>query len=116
MPVYSCSNCHFRFESAEKKNCPRCSSAEVTEFKQTRSERDGHAVVREEKPVVAGERPPGHVPFHYAEGKEGWKSFHAQQTNVCPHCGGVEFDLDWGKKEKTCRKCGEILPLQRRFA
>ncbi len=118
MPVFSCANCGFRFPSDEQKNCPRCSSADVSEFKQVRSERGGVAVVREERqfPSAPGDAP-ARKPMVYREGKAGWQDFHTQTAvNECPKCGGKDFTLDYGKKEKVCKKCGEIYPLPRRFA
>ncbi len=115
MPVFSCSNCGFRFTTEEKKNCPRCSSGDTHEFKQSRHERGGVAVVSAERPA-GPEGVARHKPVHYRGGKGGWVDFHSQQTNVCPHCCGTEFERDYRKKEKTCKKCGEILALPRRFA
>ena len=118
MTVFSCSNCAFRFEADELKPCPRCASADVIEFRQSRHERGGVTVVREDRPVPAtgapGTKP--HTPMHYREGKAGWQDFHNQQAMACPNCGGTEFDRDAKRKEKVCRKCGEVMALPRRFA
>ncbi len=117
MTVFSCSNCGFRFEGAGAKSCPRCASAEVSEFRQSRHERGGVTVVREERPVIeGGPANPHHKLVHYREGKEGWRDFHNQQATACPNCGGTEFDRDAKRKEKVCRKCGEVMSLPRRFA
>ncbi len=114
MTVFSCSNCGFRFEGETTKACPRCASADVSEFRQSRHERGGVTVVREERPVAEGEKPPKLM--HYREGKAGWQDFHNQPAGACPNCGGTEFDRDAKRKEKVCRKCGEIMSLPRRFA
>ncbi len=48
------------------------------------------------------------------EGKEGWKSFHSQEVTKCTKCGSNEFVYNYKRKEKTCKKCGEIFSLPRR--
>ncbi|MBI3588526.1 hypothetical protein HY095_04990 [Candidatus Micrarchaeota archaeon] len=110
MAVYSCSNCNFRFAANEAKKCPRCDSTDIREFQQRGKE--------EPQPgAPAGHhapRPPSRLV--YGDGKGAWRSFHSQQASVCPNCGGKEFELNYKRKEKTCRKCGDILPLPRRFA
>ena len=94
MTTFSCIECRFRFEAAAASSCPRCGSASIEEFK-----------------------PRGVVgPHVIRDGKDGWVDFHSQQSKLCPHCGGAEFDLNYKRKEKVCRKCGEVLPLPRRMA
>jgi len=101
-------SCGFRFEAADKKNCPRCSSAEVSSFSNRRDEN-----------VPSSSEAPHRAPTSFGplkSGKEGWKSFHSNEMVVCPDCSGKEFDLNWKRKEKTCRKCGAVLALPRRSA
>lgn len=93
MTAYSCSDCRFRFEAASPAACPRCGSVEIGEFK---SGFGGAKVIR--------------------DGKDGWQDFHSQRQVACPNCGGRDFELNYKRKERTCRKCGEVLALPRRFA
>lgn len=62
-----------------------------------------------------------HSPHKYfggpvMSGKPGWQEFHSSQIKACPDCGGADFDLNWKRKEKTCKKCGAVLALPRRSA
>ncbi|GEM_PF-1068421 len=55
----------------------------------------------------------------YGDTKDAWKSYHSNPSggaSGCPHCGGTAFELNYKRKEKICKKCGEILPLPRRMA
>ena len=95
MVAYSCNECRFRFEVATKATtCPRCGSASVA--------------VYENRGAVGSDS--------LKSGKEGWRDFHNQQQKTCPRCNGTEFDLNYKRKEKVCKKCGEVLALPRRFA
>ncbi|MEK6953873.1 MAG: hypothetical protein AABX01_02625 [Candidatus Micrarchaeota archaeon] len=49
------------------------------------------------------------------DGKEGWRDFHKSEVRVCQDCGGTEFDFNWKRKERSCKKCGSIYPLARRM-
>jgi len=101
---YRCSNCKLEFDAEDVLNCPRCSSKNISrvfEKKIVQLEK------KEEKKFIS--------PAVIREGKEGWKSFHSQEVRVCSKCGGKDFDLDWRHKEKTCKKCGEIYSLPRRW-
>jgi|GEM_PF-3577918 RNA polymerase subunit RPABC4/transcription elongation factor Spt4 len=35
------------------------------------------------------------------------------KAGACTNCGGTDFILDWKKREKICKKCGNIMPLVR---
>lgn len=105
MPVFSCANCGFRFEASESKKCPRCTSTEVSSF-------------GKEENKGAEEKHSGAKSFGgpLKTGKEGWKDFHSSDLTACPDCGSKEFERNWKRKEKTCSKCGAIMPLPRRMA
>jgi len=36
-----------------------------------------------------------------------------REQGACPKCGGKEFEFIWRRREKVCRKCGEVLPARR---
>ena len=99
-----CLNCNFRFERGDF--CPRCSSRKTKEleFKENPAEEGPR------KPMVfnrEGQRV-------FGDTKDAWKSFHNKAQNACPGCGGTDFSFDHKRKEKSCVKCGEILPMPRR--
>src|SRR3989338_8386898 len=101
-----CLNCNFKFERGDF--CPRCSSRKVREleFKEKPPSEE------KPKPMVfdkSGQR-------IFGDTKTAWKSFHNKVQNTCLNCSGTQFSFDHKHKEKTCVKCGEILPLQRRPA
>lgn len=107
MTIFECKNCRFRFQSEEPKKCPRCDSEEVFNYmsrsEQTDTNRSSSSTTSSTSHVIR-------------EGKDGWKDFHNNsKSSTCPECGGTEFDLNWKRKEKTCKKCGAILSLPRRF-
>lgn len=54
----------------------------------------------------------------YGDTKAAWQSYHNTSGGSlgCPHCGNTSFELNYKRKEKICKKCGEILPLPRRMA
>jgi len=80
---YACSNCNTAFYGDELQQCPRCSSKKITAMY--------------EKPKE-GEAGTPHV--KYEEG-------------ACSKCGGKEFEFIWRRREKVCKKCGEIFPARR---
>ncbi|MFH1056891.1 MAG: hypothetical protein V1717_03800 [Candidatus Micrarchaeota archaeon] len=101
-----CLNCHFRFERGTY--CPRCNSHKIRELEF--KEKEAPAPGQERKPLVfdkSGQR-------IFGDTKDAWKSFHSSVQTACPNCGGTDFGMDHKHKEKTCRKCGEIMPLPRR--
>ncbi|OIO26417.1 hypothetical protein AUJ14_01840 [Candidatus Micrarchaeota archaeon CG1_02_55_22] len=111
MRVFRCSNCNFRFQAEEADKCPRCSSIDVAAF--------GKDIAQDTNtPRTPGApAPTGDKPRVFREGKAGWRDFHTQDSSrACPECGGAEFTLDYKRKEKTCKKCGAVLPLPRRYA
>ena len=91
MKVFSCSECNFRFQSDELKPCPRCGNEKTTEFNTASDTR------------------------RVSEGKEGWRDFHSNAIKTCPKCNGGDWDFNYKRKEKTCKKCGEVYPLPRRM-
>ncbi|HIH20313.1 TPA: hypothetical protein HA244_03520 [Candidatus Micrarchaeota archaeon] len=106
-----CVNCNFKFERGS--SCPRCHSQKLREleFKDKKDELQA-GPSQPAKPMVfdkSGQRV-------FGDTKTAWKSFHNKVQNACPNCSGTEFSFDHKHKEKTCVKCGEILPLQRRPA
>ncbi len=54
----------------------------------------------------------------YGDTKAAWQSYHNTSGGSlgCPHCGNTSFEFNYKRKEKICKKCGEILPLPRRMA
>ncbi len=103
----SCSNCKLSFEADEDSNvrqCPRCSSKNL---KFVRAEKE----FEKREPQRRFYTSQGIV---YGETKDAWKSFHQQDAKACAKCGGIDFDLNFKRREKTCKKCGEIYPLPRR--
>jgi len=108
---YVCKNCNLRFEADDAVICPRCSSKNLD--KAFDKKKDGvEAEKQPEGPKVAYSTN-RHV---YSETKAGWASFHSSEMRACPDCGGLEFDFNWKRKEKTCKKCGSVFPLGRRTA
>ncbi|MEW5955383.1 MAG: hypothetical protein AB1626_02480 [Candidatus Micrarchaeota archaeon] len=35
------------------------------------------------------------------------------EEGACPKCGGKDFEFIWRRREKVCKKCGEIFPARR---
>ncbi len=104
MTIFECKSCRFRFQSSESKKCPRCDSQEVFEYVSRSQTESSNPTNPSTSKVIR-------------EGKEGWRDFHNNsQTSTCPECGGTNFDLNWKRKEKTCKKCGAVFSLPRRFA
>ena len=101
----ACLNCNYRFERGE--NCPRCHSRKVKELEFKEKPFDPS----EEKKTLVFDKTGQRI---YGDTKEAWKSFHNRVQNACPNCSGIEFSFDHKHKEKTCLKCGEILPIPRR--
>lgn len=105
---FVCSNCRLEFEGSDSTViCPRCSSKRIEKQGKGKQTEQGF---KEEK--NKGFR----SPYVYRDGKEGWRDFHSQDTKTCPDCGGTDFDFNWKHKEKVCKKCGNVLPLPRKFA
>ncbi|MBI4360206.1 TFIIB-type zinc ribbon-containing protein [Candidatus Micrarchaeota archaeon] len=104
-----CKNCHLEFTADDFRRveqCPRCNSKSLDKT------RDPPKPVEEKKddaPKVYGASGVIH-----GDTKAAWKSFHQSEQKLCPNCGGSEFLLDFKRKEKTCKKCGDVLPLARR--
>ena len=107
-----CTNCKASFEADEPGPCPRCNSKKVI--------RQLGKPKPEEAPAASGpeEEKPHLPPQQIREGKAGWQDFHQSAMRQCLECGNTDpaqFDLDWKHKEKTCKKCGAVLPLGRRL-
>jgi DNA-directed RNA polymerase subunit RPC12/RpoP len=100
--TFLCSNCRFQFEGTEGTViCPRCSSKRIAALKTAGA------------PIHSGEKK-FHSPYVYRDGKDGWKDFHSSDIKQCTECGGTDFELNWKRKEKTCKNCGNVMPLPRR--
>ena len=82
--------------------CPLCSSKRI-------SRQD----VKEAAPAGPSGEKKFHMPMVYRDGKDGWKDFHSADLRQCLECGGVEFDFDRKKNEKTCKKCGNVVRVAR---
>jgi hypothetical protein len=107
---YACENCSLHWAAEEAVICPRCSSRKVAPAVEKKKFGDAKTELTGNKERVAF----SHQSFAARDGKEGWKDFHKSEVRACLECGGVEFDLNWKHKEKVCKKCGSVLPLQRR--
>lgn len=108
-----CKNCKLEFttdDPSKLTGCPRCSAGKDKLDVQRDPLDIRPKPVGEQKKVVYSSA--GVV---YGETKEAWKSFHRVESKACPKCGGIDFERDFKRKEKTCNKCGEIYPLARRF-
>ncbi len=92
------------FEAEESSQCPRCSSTNI--FRKAREELPGEK--KEQRKFVFG------APV--SDTKESWMKFHNNTDTAqgCAACGSKEFEYIWKRKEKVCKKCGDILPLRRR--
>lgn len=117
-----CKRCSIEFEG-ENPNiaCPRCSAREVVEkqlpkHKTTETTVSSTATTSTAQP--SGTAEPRRFVFGapITDTKESWKKFHNQSGDVqqCPACGEKEFDFNWKRREKVCKKCGEIMGLKRR--
>ncbi|MFH0835889.1 MAG: hypothetical protein V1834_01890 [Candidatus Micrarchaeota archaeon] len=106
---FFCKNCKYSFYADGKRSCPRCNSHNLFETPDEREPKKEEAGKPEARKYSFGK---------YVEGdsKQTWKEFHKAEARACPDCSGTDFELDWKHKEKTCKKCGAILPLARRLA
>ncbi len=107
-----CKNCKLEFttdDSSKLTRCPRCSAGK-DKLDLQRDPLEAPKTSADPKKVVYSSS--GIV---YGDTKEAWKSFHRVESKACPKCGGTDFERDFKRKEKTCKKCGEIYPLARRF-
>ncbi len=106
-----CTNCKASFEADEVGACPRCNSKRVIRQLGKKKEEAAEAPAA---PAEERKLPPQQI----REGKMGWQDFHQSEMRQCLECGNTDpaqFDLDWKHKEKTCKKCGAVLPLGRRL-
>ena len=130
-----CKRCSIEFQGDSSAiPCPRCSAREVVEKQlpkhksvETSLSLSSHAVsaptaITTLLPSTSQPSPHSTEPRRFVYGsplndtKESWMKFHNASGDVqaCPGCGEKEFELDWKRREKTCKKCGEIMPLKRR--
>ena len=109
---FFCKNCKYSFFADGKRACPRCNSHNLYQTEDDRKDKD--EVKTEEEPKKKYSF--GSAKYVEGDSKSTWKDFHKRESRECPDCGGAEFDMDWKHKEKTCRKCGAILPLARRMS
>ena len=108
MMKVTCLNCRLFFnadDDSKVEQCPRCSSRNL---KKEFEKKEGAAAAF--KPRVYSSS--GMV---HGDTKEAWRSFHNQGVSQCK-CGSTEFELNFKRKEKVCKKCGEVYALPRRFA
>ncbi|MFH1750809.1 MAG: hypothetical protein ABH863_03970 [Candidatus Micrarchaeota archaeon] len=122
---YECENCKLQFETEEPQICPRCSSRKIRRAfeKKKFDEKAGSkgAGGHSTGPAGSGAHAGGKVAYSHQsfigrEGKEGWRDFHKSEVRQCADCGGTEFEFNWKRKERSCKKCGAIYPLARRMA
>ena len=108
---HECENCKLSFDAEDPMNCPRCSSRKIKRSfeKKKFGEGDSSASSSPKEKVVFS-----HQSFSMRDGKDGWKAFHSSEVRSCPQCAGTDFEYNWKHKEKTCKKCGSIYPIQRR--
>jgi len=118
VPVkYACKNCNLRFDADDAVICPRCSSKNLEHAFDKKKEFSGSSPAAEAKPAAGEPKVAYSTNRHvYSETKAGWASFHSSEMRACPDCGTAEFDFNWKRKEKTCKKCGSVFPLGRRTA
>lgn len=107
---YSCENCSLQWEAEDAVICPRCSSRKVGRAFEKKKFAEDKPQFTERRERVAY----SHQSFAARDGKEGWKDFHKSEIRACMECGSTDFDLNWKHKEKVCRKCGSVFPMQRR--
>ncbi len=110
-----CKNCQLQFNADDDRRveqCPRCSSKHLEKTRELPLVVEGAAPA--EKPAE-GDAPRvyGSEGRVYGDTKDSWKSFHSTESRACPNCGGGQFQRDPRRKEKTCIKCGSVLPLAR---
>ncbi len=120
-----CKNCRLEFKADDNSRVSRCARCDSDKLEITRDPisdaKPGASVV-----ATSGAKPATDAPKVYSTGgamvygdtKDAWKSYHSNPSGGlgCPHCGGTSFEFNYKRKEKICKKCGEILPLPRRMA
>lgn len=130
-----CKNCRLEFKADDRSRvsrCPRCDSdrLDITrdplpvvpiENKPSDTQVGATPTTGASKPALGHEAPKVYSSggsVVYGDTKDAWKSYHSNPTGGtgCPHCGGTAFEFNYKRKEKICKKCGEILPLPRRMA
>lgn len=117
----TCANCKLKFEAVDQasvKQCPRCSSRTSLRFEKTDVEKKADAEAAKVIAAEAAEKPkvPATTGIVYGDTKNAWQSFHHNESKLCPKCSGTEFELNYKRKERVCKKCGEILSMPRRFS
>lgn len=121
---FHCDNCRFDFSSdGSTPICPRCSSKSVHQIRLRHEEAHPSAstvgVESGAQPATqtsaSQKAPVSGGPRVFGTGKQAWMASQSFEQKGCPDCGGVDFDLNWKRKEKTCKKCGHVLPLGRRL-
>lgn len=119
-----CKNCRLEFKTDDNSRVSRCSRCDSDKLEFTRDPlpeaKAGDGAVTAAKPA-SSDQPKIYSTsgaMIYGDTKDAWKSYHSNPAGGlgCPHCGGTAFEFNYKRKEKTCKKCGEILPLPRRFA
>ncbi len=102
MNRFNCKNCNLEFDAEDAKQCPRCSSSTLNRKTEAPKE-----LTAEPRRFVFG--------AILNDTKDSWMKYHNNDAaQVCAGCGGKEFEFIWKRKEKVCKKCGDIMPLRRR--
>jgi hypothetical protein len=113
---FCCQNCRLKFDAHEGSLvCPRCSSKRIEQVvdKKKKAEEGGAHAGQAGQAGQAGKSFGPRGPSVLGEGKEAWMAAQTFEIKVCPDCGSTEFDLNFKRREKVCRKCGSIFPLRK---
>ena len=99
---YYCKNCRNSFETEEEADaCPRCSSKYLEQKHEVKKETTSKRFYTKTGVV-------------YGDTKNAWKSYHSNRdVKQCSKCGSDDFENNYRRRERICRKCGEIYPLPR---
>jgi len=119
-----CKNCRLEFKADDNSRVDRCPRCDSDKLEKTREPVEPKV---ENRPGDRQIGATGHeAPKVYSSGgsvvygdtKDAWKSYHSNPVGGagCPHCGGTSFEFNYKRKEKICKKCGEIMSLPRRMA
>ena len=111
MPNFSCDNCHNKFSAEDASQCPRCNSKHITLLKEKKEATEASA-----QPHNKPAQPSSRGPIIMGDTKASWAAYHASEITACPDCGSTEFDFNWKRREKSCKKCGSVFGLKRRGA
>lgn len=130
-----CKNCRLEFKADDRSRVSRCPRCDSDRLDITRDPLPDAPIANKPGDVQVGATTAGQTGAKpassdspkvystsgtvvYGDTKDAWKSYHSNPSGGagCPHCGGTSFEFNYKRKEKICKKCGEILPLPRRMA